>query len=183
MRKQQLSSSANCSGLKRTDLGPGTCEINVPSETKIPDGGIDATVDADRLAKQSDIIAAGKNGYQIRSGTAFKPWRDGDIRKELFKKGSPKTPEKENLRESIKDCLDECGIYVLVCTGIDCLVPPNRKKASKLIKDYLRNVWLSRFRRRLRCGAQNTLIRCFLESFPSLSLWVNGRNSAKVSNA
>ena len=157
-------------------LGPGTCEINVPSETKIPDGGIDATVDADLLVKQSDIISPGKNGYQIRSGTAFKPWRDGDIRKELFKKGSPKTPEKENLRESIKDCLDECGIYVLVCTGIDCLVPPNRKKASKLIKDYLETCGYPKAK--VEVWSQNTL-RCFLESFPSLSLWVNGRNSAK----
>ena len=157
-------------------LGPGTCKINVPSETKIPDGGIDATVDADLLVKQSDIIAPGKNGYQIRSGTGFKPWRDGDMRKELFKKGSPKTPEKKHLKESIKDCLDECGTYILVCTGIDCLVPPNRKKASKLIRNYLEN-----------CGypdsqvdvwPQNILIR-FLKSFPSLCLWVNGRSSAK----
>ena len=157
-------------------LGPGTCKINVPSETKIPDGGIDATVDADLLVKQSDIIAPGKNGYQIRSGTGFKPWRDGDVRKELFKKGSPKIPEKKHLKESIKDCLDECGTYILVCTGIDRLVPPNRKKASKLIKDYLKN-----------CGypdsqvdvwPQNVLIR-FLKSFPSLCLWVNGRSSAK----
>ena len=157
-------------------LGPGTCKINVPSETKIPDGGIDATVNADLLVKQSDIIAPGKNGYQIRSGTGFKPWRDGDMRKELFKKGSPKTPEKKHLKESIKDCLDECGTYILVCTGIDCLVPPNRKKASKLIRNYLEN-----------CGypdsqvdvwPQNILIR-FLKSFPSLCLWVNGRSSAK----
>ncbi len=157
-------------------LGPGTCKINVPSETKIPDGGIDATVDADLLAKQSDIIAPGKNGYQIRSGTAFKPWRDGDVRKELFKKGTPKTPEKENLRESTKDCLDERGIYVLVCTGIDCLVPPNRKKASKLIKDYLETCGYPKAK--VEVWAQNTLIR-FLQLFPSLSLWVNGRNSAK----
>ena len=31
---------------------------------------------------------------------------------------------------------------------------------------------------RLRCGAQNTL-RCFLEMFPSLALWVTGRSSAQ----
>ena len=157
-------------------LGPGTCKINVPDETKIPDGGIDATVDTCSRALESDIIASGKNCYQIRSGTGFKPWRDGDVRKELLKKGSPKDPEKKHLRESIKDCLDECGTYVLVCTGIDSLVPPNRKKAFNLIKDYLE-----------KCGnpdakvdvwPQNILIR-FLKTFPALSLWVNGRDSAK----
>ena len=157
-------------------LGAGICKINVPSETKIPDGGIDAIVEADLRAKQSNIIAPGKNGYQIRSGTGFKPWRDGDIRKELFTRGSPKAPEKKHLKESIKDCLDECGSYILVCTGIDRLVPPNQKKAAKLIENYLKN-----------CGypdsqvgvwPQNILIR-FLKSFPSLSLWVNGRSSAK----
>ena len=157
-------------------MGPGTCKINVPSETKIPDGGIDATVDTSPCVLESDIIASGKNGYQIRSGTGFKPWRDGDIRKELLRKGSPKIPQKEHLRESIKDCLEECGTYVLVCTGIDRLVPPNRKKAVKLIRDYLKvcgypdamvDIW-----------PQNILIR-FLRSFPSLSLWVNRRDSAK----
>ncbi len=157
-------------------LGPGTCKINVPSETKIPDGGIDATVDGDLLASHSNIISHGKNGYQIRSGTGFKPWRDGDIRKELFKKRSPKIPEKKHLRESIKDCLDECGTYVLVCTGIDHLVPPNRKKVNKLIGDYLEKCGYPKAK--VEVWSQNTLIR-FLQSFPSLSLWVNGRDSAK----
>ena len=157
-------------------LGPGTCKINVPSETKIPDGGIDATVEAELLVKQSNMIAPGKNGYQIRSGTGFKPWQDGDVRKELFKKGSPRVPEKEHLKESIKDCLDACGTYVLVCTGIDHLVPPNRKKVDKLIGDHLERCGYPKAK--VEVWPQNTLIR-FLQSFPSLSLWVNGRDSAK----
>ncbi len=157
-------------------LGPGTCKINVPSETKIPDGGIDATADASSCAQESDIISRGKNGYQIRSGTVFKPWRDGDIRKELLKQGSPKVPKQEHLRESIRDCLDECGTYVLVCTGIDRLVPPYRKKAFKLISDYLKACGYPNAK--VDIWSQNILIR-FLKSFPSFSLWVNGRDSAK----
>ena len=53
-------------------LGPGTCKINVPREINASDGGIDATVDADSRVTHSDIIAPGKNGYQIKSGKAFK---------------------------------------------------------------------------------------------------------------
>ena len=150
-------------------LGPGTCKVSVPSEIHVPDGGIDATVNTSLPVTQSDIIASGKNGYQIKSGTNFEPWQDGDIRAELFRKDPP---SRENLRESIRICLDADGTYILVCTGIDCLVADRQQRALNHIKEYLE-----------QCGypnpkfdvwSQDTLCG-FLKIFPSLALQVNGR--------
>ena len=68
-------------------LPPGSCKkINVPRQINAKDGGIDGTVDADPLVTQSDIIAPGKNGYQIKSGKTFEPWQEAKIKKELFGK-------------------------------------------------------------------------------------------------
>ena len=116
-------------------LGPENFKINVPRGTNVKDGGIDATVDTNLLATQSDIIAPGKNGYQIKSGKTFKPWQESEIKEELFKDRTPLN--KENLGESIQACLDANGTYILVCTGIH-LSPSNVENARSHIQKYLK---------------------------------------------
>ena len=153
-------------------LGPGTCKVNVPSEIHVPDGGIDATVDTSPLVTQSDIIASGKNGYQIKSGANFEPWQDGAIRAELFRKAPP---SRENLRESIRACFDADGTYVLVCTGIDRLVDNKQRKAYNHIKEYLKKCDYPH--PKVEVWSRNNLIG-FLNLFPSLALHVNGRGGA-----
>ena len=109
--------------------------------------------------------------YQIKAGRTFKPWQKSIIRKELF---GTKAPEQENLGESIRDCLDACGTYVLVCTGID-LVDSQRRDALNHIKDYLKQCGYQQSK--VEVWSQNNLIS-FLDLFPSLALWVTGRNNA-----
>ena len=154
-------------------IGLEISKINVSSQSNVPDGGVDATVDEAQIATECGIIKLGKTSYQIKAGATFKPWRKKSvIKKELF---GDKEPERENLGRSIRDCLEHCGTYVLVCTGID-LCESQRIDALHHIKDYLG-----------QCGypdakvgvwSQNTLCG-FLELFPSLALWVTGRSSAQ----
>ena len=153
-------------------LGPGTCKVDVPNEINATDGGIDATVNASLSIPQSEIIEPGKNGYQIKSGTEFKPWQKSQIRKELF--GRPSTPmTKDNLGRSIRACFGADGTdstYILVCTGIN-LSKSRTNQARSHIEGYLKE-----------CGYQNPKVKVwsqdnlinFLQEFPLLELNLKG---------
>ena len=155
-------------------LGPENFKINVPRGTNVVDGGIDAIVDADSLVTQSDIIALGKNGYQIKSGKTFKPWLKSEIKKELFKDRTPLN--RENLGERIQACLDADGTYILVCTGIH-LSKSNIEKTGSHIKKYLIE----------QCEYQNPKVKVwsqtdfinFLDDFPLLVSGLRGLLEAK----
>ena len=158
---------------KARRLGIGLSQVNVSSRIDVPDGGVDATVDADLPAAGSDIIKPGRTCYQIKSGQTFKPWQRPVIKKELF--GSNEAA-RQHLGEGIRACLDASGTYVLVCTGID-LVDSQHRRVLKHLNEYLKET----------CGypnpqvevwSQNNLIG-FLQRFPSLALQVNGRGGTR----
>ena len=150
-------------------LGPENFKINVPRGTNVTDGGIDATVDTNLIVTQSDIIAPGKNGYQIKSGKTFRPWLKSEIKEELFKNRTPLN--KENLGECIQACLDADGTYILVCTGIH-LSKSNVEKARSHIEKYLTE----------QCKYENPKVKVwsqtdfinFLDEFPLLVLGLRG---------
>jgi hypothetical protein len=140
-------------------LGLELSKINISRRVNVRDGGIDATVGETQIESETGIIKSGKTSYQIKSGIT-KP----NIEDELF--------GREDLKEGIQDCLNTDSTYVLVCTGIDLVYREQVEIISK-IKEYLKpygeqlpnvEVW-----------SQNTLVG-FLESFPSLALWVNGND-------
>ena len=150
-------------------LGPENFKVNVPRGTNVTDGGIDATVDTSLLATQSDIIAPGKNGYQIKSGKTFRPWLKSEIKEELFKNRTPLN--KEKLGKGIQACLDANGTYILVCTGIH-LSKSNVEKARSHIEKYLKE----------QCEYENPKVIVwsqsdfinFLDEFPLLVLGLRG---------
>ena len=153
-------------------LGVEISKINVSPWVNVPDGGVDATVDDVQIAIGQGIIKQGKTSYQIKSGASFKPWQKSVIKKELF---GTKTPELQNLGESIRACLDADGTYILVCTGIDP-VEPDRQQIYSHIEEYLKQCGYSH--PKVEVFTQSTLIG-FLQSFPSLALSVNGRSYAE----
>ena len=153
-------------------IGIEVSKINVSSRINVPDGGVDATVDEPQIATGSGIIKPGKTSYQIKSGQSFSPWQESEIRNELF---GERTPEYQNLGESIRACLESRGTYVLVCTGID-LVEPDRTDALNHIKNYLEQCGYSN--PKFDVWSQNTLCG-FLKVFPSLALWVTRRDNAQ----
>ena len=153
-------------------IGIEISKINVSDDINTPDDGIDATVDEVQITAESGIIKPGKTSYQIKSGRSFRPWRESEIRNELF---GTKTPERQHLGESIRDSLEAGGTYVLVCTGID-LVEPQHRNALNHIKNYLEQCGYRQ--PKIEVWSQNTL-RGFLNVFPSLALWVTGRSSVE----
>ena len=139
-------------------LGIELSKINISRRINVKDGGIDATVDETPIAAGLGIIKVGKTSYQIKSGKT-----KVNIKDELF--------GKEDLKEGVQTCLNAEGTYVLLCTGID-LVDSERAEIVSEIKEYLKPH--GDHQPRVEVWSQNTLIS-FLESFPSLTLWVNGK--------
>ena len=148
-------------------LGIELSKIKVSSWINVPDSGVDATVDGAQIPTGYGIIKRGKTSYQIKSGSQFKPWQKAVIKKELF---GTKTPDRQNLGESIQSCLDTDGTYVMVCTGIDP-VESQQQQIRSHIEEYLKQCGYSD--PKFEVFTQNTLIS-LLESFPSLALWING---------
>ena len=143
-------------------------KVNVSRSVSVPDGGVDATVEDAQLEGGQGLIKQGKTSYQIKAGVSFKPWQRSVIQKEFF---GTKSPGWKNLGGSIRACLDDCGTYVLVCTGID-LVDPQLRNTREYIEDFLKQCGYSN--PKVEVWSQNTLIG-FLQTFPSLALELNGR--------
>ena len=152
-------------------IGVEISKIHVSSAIHVADGGIDATVDDAQIDTGCGIIKPGKTSYQVKSGE-YKPWRPSFIKKALF---GDKTPDRENLGQSIRVCLDANGTYILVCTGID-LVESHRIDAIEYIKKYLEECGYPNAE--VELWSQNNLIG-FLSYFPSLTLQVTGNDAAK----
>jgi len=83
-----------------------------------PDGGIDAKVD--NSPKSNALLAKGSTYYQIKTGSGFKPWQPGDLKKELFGKSNA-APSRERLGHAVKTCLEQNGTYALITFGHDLL--------------------------------------------------------------
>jgi hypothetical protein len=152
-------------------IGLSTAQVNVSSWVNIPDGGVDASVDAP-AGLQSDLIRPGSTGYQVKADTSFHPWKDSHIKRELFR---TKPAKKENLGASITSCMQAKGTYILVCTRTD-LTSQRRKKAVEYLKKYLGQCGYKKAKAEV--WSQNNLIG-MLQRFPSLSLRVNGRDAIK----
>ena len=151
-------------------IGVEISKIHVSSWGNVADGGVDATVEDTQIADGYGIIEQGKTCYQVKSGSTFKPWEPAQIKNELFKGA----PDRRNLGESIRACLDADGTYILVCTGIDP-VEPQRRKIFSNIEEYLKRCDYPH--PKVEVFSQNNL-RGFLGAFPSLALWINGNDRA-----
>ncbi len=113
-------------------IGLPTTSINISLRVTVPDGGVDASVDADYLKTVTTIIPAPRTAFQVKTGTTFKPSQKSAIKEELF--GS-KPPSKEALGASVRSCLDGGGTYVLVCFGTDPVATEHAAALEHLV-DY-----------------------------------------------
>ena len=93
-------------------------DVVLSSNTNAPDGGIDAKVD--NSPKSNGFLAKGGTYYQIKTGSGFKPWQIGDLKKELFGKSNAAS-SRERLGHAVKTCLEQNGAYTLVTLGHDLL--------------------------------------------------------------
>src|SRR5882724_3979972 len=149
-------------------LGLPTTSINVSAWVDVPDGGIDASVNAEPASLRGSVIKSQRLGFQVKAGTGFQPWQESQIRAELF--GSQPS-KKTNLGASVRACLDEGGTYVLVCTGVDLPDAQERQAVGHLMNLLAKCGYK---RAKVEVWSQNKLIG-LLEPFPSLRLKVNGK--------
>lgn len=149
--------------------GLPTTQVHVSRWVDVPDGGVDASGNAD---VETEIFSKGNNGFQIKAGWTFQPWQKSHIKRALFE---AKTPVRETLGESVRACLDCNGRYVLLCTGSD----PNdlqRRAAVSHLREFF-----------AQCGYKNAKVAVWgqnhliglLKRFPSLSLQLNGRGGSR----
>ena len=151
-------------------LGIPLIKINISLWINVPDGGIDASVSEVELnlVKASGLIKNGQTSYQLKTGKSFKPWQSSQIEKELFKKNRDK--KKENLGESVRDCLNKNGTYVLICFGLE-LTDQERKKAVDNIISYFKACNYKN--PKVEVWGQSDIIG-FCQIFPSLTLRFKG---------
>jgi hypothetical protein len=105
--------------------------LTISSRLTIADGGIDAEVNLppDFAVPTDCMFMPGLTGFQVKSGTAFKPWTSSAIRNELV-------DSKGNLCSEVERLLRRRGRYTLLCTGYD-LTPEQRLDSRKEIAKVL----------------------------------------------
>lgn len=145
-----------------------SCEIHTSERLAAPDGGIDAS-SHNRYPIESELIRSGYSGFQIKTGTAFRP-TDASFKKQLF--GERRQIQKDNLGSSVVRCLDAGGHLTFVCFGLDP-TESERNSAITKIKEWLTVCGYSDASVRI-WGQSN--IKGFLHNFPSLCLKINGRD-------
>jgi hypothetical protein len=108
--------------------------LTISSQLTVADGGIDAQVDAPSkfTIPRDCIFQSSLTGFQIKSGTAFKPWQKHSIRDELLDRTG-------NLNSEVERLVRSGGRYILVCTGHD-LTPEQRNGSRHLIAMVLEEV-------------------------------------------
>lgn len=117
---------SECSGAK---LSPSV--LTISERITIPDGGIDAEVNvpSDVSIPSDCIFNAGLTGFQIKSGTAFKPWTASSVHTELLN-------SKGNLYPEVERLVRRNGRYTIISTGYD-LTPEQRNESRTLINGIL----------------------------------------------
>lgn len=113
--------------------------LTISSRLTIADGGIDAEINVPPgITVPGDcIFRLGLTGFQIKSGTTFKPWSPSAIRSELL-------DSKGKLYSEVKRLVQRRGRYTLICTGHD-LTPKQRNDALNQIAAVLAEVGFVRY--------------------------------------
>jgi hypothetical protein len=108
--------------------------LTISSRLTIADGGIDAEINVPLgITVPADcIFQAGLTGFQIKSGTAFRPWTLSAIRSELLDSNGQLSSEVDRL-------IRRRGRYMLLCTGHD-LTPEQRTDSRHQIAEVLSEV-------------------------------------------
>jgi hypothetical protein len=153
-------------------IGVRIANVQISTWINIPDGGVDASINDVPAIPVSDLAKEGITSFQIKAGASFEPWQDAQIKKELF--GS-RPPDKDNLGSGVRNCMDNNGLYALVCFKHD-LTPEQYRETKGHLNSYLTQLGYSH--PRVEVLSQANIIG-MLKIFPSLSLQVNRRGSSR----
>lgn len=141
-------------------LGPSG--LTISDRLMTPDGGIDAEINATQgqVIPSDCIFQSGITGFQIKSGTTFKPWTSSAIRGELLN-------SKGKLCSEVERLIQRKGHYTIICTGHD-LTPEQRNDAKTLIKTVLAEKGFEKYEGKINVlGARQ--IAEFAERYPGVA--------------
>lgn len=102
--------------------------LTISGDINVPDGGVDASVALGSIEVPTSALRPGANAFQIKAGAKFKPWRESDLRAEVYPNAQ--------LASAIRSCLESGGRYVLVATGAT-LTDAKRQEAVTSLKAIL----------------------------------------------
>jgi len=139
--------------------------ITISTNLNVSDGGIDAQVDSIHSLPQDTFLKAGRNGFQLKTGTSFKPWQQSSLEKELLSKSG-------ELVSEVRRTLELDGYYLLVCFGLD-LTPKQRNDSQTLIAEFFAKAGFSNKSAQIEVLGQSQ-IASYFERYPSLCLSLMG---------
>ncbi len=139
--------------------------ITISANLNVSDGGIDAQVESAHSLPQDTIFRMGRNGFQLKTGTTFKPWQPSSLKNELFSKSG-------DLVSEVRRTLELDGHYLLVCFGLD-LTPKQRNDSQTLIADFFAKAGFSNKSVQIEVLGQSQ-IASYFERYPSLRLSLMG---------
>lgn len=146
-------------------------KVHITSRITVSDGGIDAKIDDNITDVPKELLVSAGTSYQIKTGTAFKPWQESQLRKELFGATNANV-SLDNLGGEVRRCLDHSNKYIIVCFGVD---PTSEEinTAKELLVDYFHQC---RFENpQVEIWGQTHLIGLISE-FPSIVLKILGKS-------
>lgn len=146
----------------RSECGYGQVSpvaLTISSRLTTADGGIDAEVNVpiEATVPSDCIFQPGLTGFQIKSGTTFKPWTPSAIRDELL-------DSKGNLYCEVERLVLRHGRYTLLCTGHD-LTPEQRNNSRHLIATVLAEAGFSGYEELVEVLGASQLAE-FAERYP-----------------
>ena len=149
-------------------------DITISSNENVADGGIDAMVMNDHNLR-GDLIKNTKMYYQLKSGK-FSPWQKSVIQKELFGDNKKNAKVKiENLGSQIKNCVNNNGMYVLVCMKTD-LNPKQKTDAEEIIKYFFQKLKIKTIK--IEVWGMNHILSC-INKFPSLGVEIKDNQNIR----
>ncbi len=139
--------------------------ITISTKINDPDGGIDAQFNWSGDLPPDTFLRSGRIGFQIKTGTSFKPWQRQAMRNELL----TSTGE---LESEVRRTLQEGGTYSLLCFGHD-FSPEQRNDIHCHIIETLADFGFDNIATRVEVLGQ-AQIACYIQRYPPLRLALLG---------
>ncbi len=139
--------------------------VTISANLYVADGGIDAQVESVNSLPDDTFFKAGRNGFQLKTGTTFKPWQRSSLENELLTASGELAPE-------VARTLAADGHYLLICFGLD-LTPEQRNDSRELIAALFAEVGFPSMSARIEVFGQSQ-VASYFERYPSLRLSLMG---------
>lgn len=139
--------------------------ITISTKINDPDGGIDAQFNWSGDLPTDTFLRSGRIGFQIKTGTSFKPWQQQAMRNELVNSTG-------ELESEVQRTLQDGGTYSLLCFGHD-FNPEQRNDIYSHVVGILAEFGFSNISSRVEVLGQAQLAG-FIQRYPSLHLALLG---------